>query len=65
MPFRRHLHRRRAEALPPARRPVRLRHHEGQTIEEIGRQLGLEPSATKNSIFRAVQKLRRALEPLH
>jgi RNA polymerase sigma-70 factor (ECF subfamily) len=50
---------------PMERAAFVLRHHEGQTIEEIGRQLGLEPSATKNSIFRAVQKLRRALEPLH
>jgi RNA polymerase sigma-70 factor, ECF subfamily len=41
-----------------------LRHHEGQSIEEIGKQLGLEPSATKNSIFRAVQKMRSALEPM-
>lgn len=40
-----------------------LRHFEGYSIEEIGRTLGLKESATKNSIFRAVQKLRRALEP--
>jgi len=53
------------ELSPMERAAFVLRHHEGQTIEEIGRQLGLEPSATKNSIFRAVQKLRRALEPLH
>jgi RNA polymerase sigma-70 factor (ECF subfamily) len=42
-----------------------LRHHEGHSIEEIGERLGLEPSATKNSIFRAVQKLRNALEPVN
>jgi RNA polymerase sigma-70 factor (ECF subfamily) len=41
-----------------------LRHFEGYSIEEIGRTLGLRESATKNSIFRAVQKLRRALEPV-
>lgn len=41
-----------------------LRHFEGYSIEEIGRTLGLKESATKNSIFRAVQKLRRALEPM-
>ena len=41
-----------------------LRHFEGQSIEEIGKALGLRASATKNSIFRAVQKLRRALEPM-
>lgn len=41
-----------------------LRHFEGLSIEEIGQTLGLRTSATKNTIFRAVQKLRRALEPL-
>ncbi len=41
-----------------------LRHFEGQSIEEIGAALGLSGSAAKHSIFRAVQKLRRALEPL-
>lgn len=41
-----------------------LRHFEGLSIEEIGQALGLRTSATKNSIFRAVQKLRRALEPM-
>lgn len=40
-----------------------MRHSEGLSIEEIGAALGLKPSATKNSIFRAVQKMRRALEP--
>ena len=41
-----------------------LRHFEGKSIEEIGSALGTGPSATKQSIFRAVQKLRRALEPV-
>jgi len=41
-----------------------LRHFEGQSIEEIGRVLGARTSATKHTIFRAVQKMRRALEPL-
>lgn len=41
-----------------------LRHVEGRSIEEIGAILGLRTSATKNSIFRAVQKLRIALEPM-
>ncbi len=40
-----------------------LRHFEGRSIEEIGKTLGLRASATKNSVFRAVQKLRHALEP--
>ena len=41
-----------------------LRHVEGRSIEEIGEILGLRTSATKNSIFRAVQKLRTALGPV-
>jgi len=41
-----------------------LRHFEGLSIEEIARLLGLRAGAAKNSIFRAVQKLRRELEPL-
>jgi RNA polymerase sigma-70 factor (ECF subfamily) len=41
-----------------------MRHCDGLSIEEIGAALGLRTSATKNSIFRAVQKLRAALEPL-
>ncbi|MEJ7605470.1 MAG: RNA polymerase sigma factor [Bryobacteraceae bacterium] len=41
-----------------------LRHCEGQSIEEIGSVLSIGTSATKNSIFRAVRKLREALEPV-
>lgn len=41
-----------------------LRHFEGHSIEEIGRMLDLRESATKNNIFRAVQKLRKALQPV-
>jgi RNA polymerase sigma-70 factor (ECF subfamily) len=41
-----------------------LRHFEGLSIEEIGSALGTGASATKHSIFRAVQKLRRSLWPL-
>jgi len=41
-----------------------LRHFEGMGIEEVSRTLGCQPGAAKHSIFRAVQKLRRALEPL-
>jgi RNA polymerase sigma-70 factor, ECF subfamily len=41
-----------------------MRHFEGHSIEEIGAALGLNQSAAKHSIFRAVQKLRRSLEPL-
>jgi len=41
-----------------------LRHFEGLSIEEIGASLGTGTNATKHSIFRAVQKLRKRLEPL-
>ena len=41
-----------------------LRHFEGKSIEEIGAILDLGVSATKNSIFRAVRKVREALEPV-
>ena len=40
-----------------------LRHFEGMRIEEVSRVLGCQPNAAKHSVFRAVQKLRRALEP--
>ena len=41
-----------------------LRHHEGMSIEAIATALGLEPSAAKQSIFRAVRKVRTALHGL-
>ena len=41
-----------------------LRHMEGMSIDEVGAALGLKASATKHSIFRAVRKMRQALEPL-
>lgn len=41
-----------------------LRHFEGRTIEEISAALGLKANAAKHSIFRAVRKMRLALEPL-
>jgi RNA polymerase sigma-70 factor (ECF subfamily) len=41
-----------------------LRHFEGRSIEEISQSLGLKTNATKHSIFRAVKKMRSALEPL-
>jgi RNA polymerase sigma-70 factor (ECF subfamily) len=53
------------DGLTPAERTAFvLRHFEGRSLEDIGRALGLRTSATKHSIFRAVQKVRRALEPL-
>ena len=41
-----------------------LRHFEGHSIEEISRALGLKVNAAKHSVFRAVKKMRVALEPL-
>ena len=40
-----------------------LRHVEGLSIEEIAQQMNLRTNATKHSIFRAVRKMRIALEP--
>jgi RNA polymerase sigma-70 factor (ECF subfamily) len=40
-----------------------LRHYEGCGTEEIGRALGVHANAAKQTVFRAVQKLRRALKP--
>ena len=41
-----------------------LRHFEGQSIDEIGRALGLKTNAAKHGVFRAVRKMRQALAPL-
>jgi RNA polymerase sigma-70 factor (ECF subfamily) len=41
-----------------------MRHHEGQSIEAIAQTLSLNTSASKQAVFRAVRKLRGALEPL-
>ena len=41
-----------------------LRHFEGMCIEDVSQVLECQPGAAKHSVFRAVQKLRRALEPL-
>jgi RNA polymerase sigma-70 factor (ECF subfamily) len=48
---------------PQERAAFILRHFENRSIEEIGFSLGLGTSAAKHSVFRAVQKMRRALEP--
>lgn len=41
-----------------------LRHYEGLAIDEVASALGVQPGAARHSIFRAVRKLRRALEPI-
>jgi RNA polymerase sigma-70 factor (ECF subfamily) len=40
-----------------------LRHYEGRSVEEIATSLNVKTGAAKQSIFRAVQKMRTALEP--
>ncbi len=40
-----------------------LRHYEGRRTEEIAETLGLRASASRQAVFRAVRKLRRALAP--
>src|SRR5262249_34389852 len=49
---------------PLERAAFTLRHYEGRSIDEIATTLGLGTSAAKHSVFRAVKKLRLALEPL-
>ena len=50
--------------LTPAERiAFTMRHMEGRSIEEISQALNLKANAAKNSVFRAVQKLRQQLEP--
>lgn len=51
------------ELSPMERAAFVLRHYEGMCMEDIGTALGVQAGAAKHSVFRAVQKLRRALEP--
>ncbi len=48
---------------PVERTAFVMRHFDGCSIEEIGKAVGLNNGSTKNSVFRAVQKLRKHLEP--
>ena len=50
--------------LSASERTAFVLHFEGMCIEDVSRVLGCQPGAAKHSVFRAVQKLRRALEPL-
>jgi RNA polymerase sigma-70 factor (ECF subfamily) len=51
-------------SLSPAERAAfLLRHFEGVSIEEISKLVGGNNGAVRHRVFRAVQKLRRALEP--
>jgi RNA polymerase sigma-70 factor, ECF subfamily len=52
------------DALTPAERTaIVMRHWEGCPINEIAAVLKSNSNATKNTVFRAVSKLRKALEP--
>lgn len=48
---------------PHERTAFVLRHFEGEPIEEIARALGIRANAAKQTVFRAVRKLRLALAP--
>jgi len=60
----RHVSRALDDLTPQERVAFVLRHFEGRTIREIARSLGIRSNAAKQTVFRAVQKLRRRLEPL-
>ncbi len=47
---------------PQERIAFTLRHFEGHCMEDIGAVLQLTTGATRNAVFRAVQKVRRALQ---
>lgn len=49
---------------PSERAAFVLRHFEGQSIEEIARALRVRGNTAKQTVFRAVQKMRRRLAPL-
>jgi RNA polymerase sigma-70 factor (ECF subfamily) len=48
---------------PSERLAFTLRHVEGLPIRDVALRMGLKTEAAKNSIFRAVKKMRTALEP--
>jgi RNA polymerase sigma-70 factor (ECF subfamily) len=58
-----HMRRAMQELTPAERTAFVMRHWGGSGIEEIAEALKSSSSAAKNTIFRSVQKLRRALEP--
>lgn len=52
-----------AQLTPSERLAFTLRHLEGLPIRDVAQAMGLKTEATKNSVFRAVRKMRTALEP--
>jgi RNA polymerase sigma-70 factor (ECF subfamily) len=61
--LRKHMEHALAELSDAERTAFVMRHWEGCGIEEIADVLKSSSNATKNTVFRAVQKLRRALQP--
>jgi RNA polymerase sigma-70 factor (ECF subfamily) len=57
------MHQALATLTPAERTAIVMRHWEGCAIEEIAAVLRSNNNATKNTVFRAVAKLRKALEP--
>jgi RNA polymerase sigma-70 factor, ECF subfamily len=53
-----------ARLTPVERAAFILRHYEGARVDEIARAIDKPGGATRHCIFRAVQKLREALEPM-
>lgn len=51
------------ELSPQERVAFTLRHFEGRSVEEISSTLNVTLGAARHAVFRAVQKMRRALEP--
>jgi RNA polymerase sigma-70 factor (ECF subfamily) len=49
---------------PTERLAFVMRHMEDRSTEEIAAALGIRPNSAKQSVFRAVQKLRQSLAPL-
>jgi RNA polymerase sigma-70 factor, ECF subfamily len=58
-----HMRRALNELTPAERTAFVMRHWGGSGIEEIAEALKSSTTAAKNTVFRSVQKLRRALEP--
>ena len=58
-----HMRRALSELTPAERTAFVMRHWGGSGIEEIAGALKSSTSAAKNTVFRSVQKLRKALEP--
>ncbi len=52
-----------AALTPMEKTAFALRHFEGRSIAEIGSALGVRENASKQAVFRAVRKLREALQP--